>query len=117
MSLQDKLHAFKADFIAGKPPYDALAEIHPMARATEELVASGTDDPCPGSRQVVLQLAVLLDSVGRQRESQAERGRRLVTRIAQDRELQAVGAHLAAVHGVPRRDGHDAGDQAGCWWR
>jgi peroxiredoxin len=42
MSLQDKLDAFKADFRAGKPPYNAPAEIHPvMERATAELVASG----------------------------------------------------------------------------
>lgn len=42
MSLQDKLDAFKADFRAGKPPYNAPAEIHPiMDRATAELVASG----------------------------------------------------------------------------
>src|ERR1700739_4440767 len=42
MSLQDKLDAFKADFKAGKPPYNAPPEIHPiMERATAELVASG----------------------------------------------------------------------------
>ncbi len=42
MSLQAKLDAFKADFIAGKPPYNAPPEIHPvMARATAELIASG----------------------------------------------------------------------------
>lgn len=42
MSLQDKLDAFKADFRAGKPPYNAPPEIHPiMERATAELVASG----------------------------------------------------------------------------
>jgi peroxiredoxin len=42
MSLQDKLDAFKADFRAGKPPYNAPAEIHPiMERATAELIASG----------------------------------------------------------------------------
>lgn len=42
MSLQDKLDAFKADFRAGKPPYNAPPEIHPiMERATEELIASG----------------------------------------------------------------------------
>jgi peroxiredoxin len=42
MSLQDKLDAFKADFLAGKPPYNAPSEIHPiMARATAELIASG----------------------------------------------------------------------------
>jgi peroxiredoxin len=42
MSLQAKLNAFKADFVAGKPPYNAPAEIHPiMARATAELFASG----------------------------------------------------------------------------
>ncbi|CAN0626134.1 Alkyl hydroperoxide reductase [Burkholderia multivorans] len=42
MSLQDKLDAFKADFKAGKPPYKAPPEIHPiMERATAELVASG----------------------------------------------------------------------------
>jgi peroxiredoxin len=42
MSLQDKLDAFKADFKAGKPPYNAPPEIHPiMERATAELLASG----------------------------------------------------------------------------
>jgi peroxiredoxin len=42
MSLQDKLDAFKADFKAGKAPYFAPPEIHPvMARATAELIASG----------------------------------------------------------------------------
>ncbi|KOY01531.1 peroxiredoxin-like family protein [Pseudomonas nunensis] len=41
MTLQAKLDAFKADFKAGKPPYNAPAEIHPvMARATAELIAS-----------------------------------------------------------------------------
>ncbi|MGF6781066.1 redoxin domain-containing protein, partial [Paraburkholderia sp. GAS334] len=42
MSLQAKLDAFKADFKAGKAPYFAPPEIHPvMERATAELVASG----------------------------------------------------------------------------
>src|SRR5215469_12085418 len=42
MSLQDKLDAIKADFKAGKPPYHAPPEIHPiMERATAELIASG----------------------------------------------------------------------------
>ncbi|CAN7394619.1 MULTISPECIES: peroxiredoxin-like family protein [unclassified Variovorax] len=42
MSLQEKLDAFKADFKAGKPPYNAPAEIHPvMERATKALIASG----------------------------------------------------------------------------
>jgi peroxiredoxin len=42
MSLQQKLDAFKADFRAGKPPYNAPPEIHPiMERATNELVESG----------------------------------------------------------------------------
>jgi peroxiredoxin len=42
MTLQHKLDAFKADFRAGKPPYNAPAEIHPiMERATHELIASG----------------------------------------------------------------------------
>jgi peroxiredoxin len=42
MSLQDKLDAFKADFKAGKAPYNAPAEIHRiMERATAELIASG----------------------------------------------------------------------------
>jgi peroxiredoxin len=42
MSLQDKLDAFKADFKAGKLPWRAPAEIHPiMERATAELIASG----------------------------------------------------------------------------
>ena len=42
MSLQATLDAFKADFRAGKPPYNAPSEIHPiMERATQELIASG----------------------------------------------------------------------------
>ncbi|MCY0855524.1 peroxiredoxin-like family protein [Cupriavidus sp. D39] len=42
MSLQQKLDAFKADFKAGKAPYFAPPEIHPiMERATAELIASG----------------------------------------------------------------------------
>lgn len=42
MALQDKLDAFKADFKAGKPPFNAPSEIHPiMERATAELIASG----------------------------------------------------------------------------
>jgi len=45
MTLQAKLDAFKADFKAGKPPYNAPAEIHPiMERATAELIASGAAD-------------------------------------------------------------------------
>jgi peroxiredoxin len=41
VSLQDKLDAFKADYIAGKTPYNAPPEIHPiMARATKELTVS-----------------------------------------------------------------------------
>lgn len=48
MSLQDKLDAFKAAFKAGKPPYNAPPEIHPiMERATAELIASG-----PASRAI-----------------------------------------------------------------
>jgi peroxiredoxin len=42
MSLQDRLDAFKADFRAGKPPFNAPPQIHPvMERATAELIASG----------------------------------------------------------------------------
>jgi peroxiredoxin len=42
MSLQDKLDAFKKNFEAGGPPFNAPASIHePMRRATAELVASG----------------------------------------------------------------------------
>jgi peroxiredoxin len=42
MSLQATLDAFKADFRAGKLPYKAPPEIHPiMDRATQELIASG----------------------------------------------------------------------------
>lgn len=42
MTLQAKLDAFKADFKAGKPPYNAPADIHPiMERATAELIACG----------------------------------------------------------------------------
>lgn len=42
MSLQAKLDAFKADFEAGKPPYNVPpAVIATMHRATEDLIASG----------------------------------------------------------------------------
>ncbi|ALG74676.1 alkyl hydroperoxide reductase [Azospirillum thiophilum] len=42
MSLQDKLDAFKADFQAGKPPYNVPRPvIETMQRATAELIASG----------------------------------------------------------------------------
>jgi peroxiredoxin len=42
MSLQAKLDAFKADFEAGKPPYNvAHSVIETMHRATAELIASG----------------------------------------------------------------------------
>ena len=42
MSLQAKLDAFKADFQAGKPPYNVPpAAIETMLRATAELKASG----------------------------------------------------------------------------
>lgn len=42
MSLQAKLDAFKADFEAGKPPYNVpYSVIETMHRATAELIASG----------------------------------------------------------------------------
>jgi peroxiredoxin len=42
MSLQDRLDAFKADFEAGKPPYNVPPSvIATMHRATAELIASG----------------------------------------------------------------------------
>ncbi len=42
MTLQARLDAFKADFVAGKPPYHAPASVHAvMHRATAELIASG----------------------------------------------------------------------------
>ncbi|MDE1195769.1 MAG: peroxiredoxin-like family protein [Pseudomonas sp.] len=42
MTLQARLDAFKADFVAGKPPYNAPAQVHVvMKRATDELIASG----------------------------------------------------------------------------
>jgi peroxiredoxin len=42
MTLQDRLDAFKADFEAGKPPYNVTPSvIATMHRATAELVASG----------------------------------------------------------------------------
>jgi hypothetical protein len=42
MTLQAKLDAFKADFEAGKPPYNVpLSVIETMHRATDELIASG----------------------------------------------------------------------------
>lgn len=45
MSLQDKLDAFRANFEAGCPPYNAPAWIHePMHRATDELIASNLAD-------------------------------------------------------------------------
>ena len=43
MTLQSKLDAFKADFEAGKPPYNVPPlVIETMHRATAELIASGT---------------------------------------------------------------------------
>lgn len=45
MSLQAKLDAFKADFEAGKPPYNVPPSvIETMHRATAELIASGLAD-------------------------------------------------------------------------
>jgi hypothetical protein len=42
MTLQDRLDAFKADFEAGKPPYNVPPSvIVTMHRATAELIASG----------------------------------------------------------------------------
>ncbi len=42
MSLQDRLDAFRTNFEAGGPPYNAPEWIHePMHRATAELIASG----------------------------------------------------------------------------
>lgn len=42
MSLQARLNAFKADFEAGKPPYNVpRSVIETMHRATSELIASG----------------------------------------------------------------------------
>lgn len=42
MTLQDKLDAFRADFQAGKPPYNVPPSvIETMHRATAELIASG----------------------------------------------------------------------------
>lgn len=42
MTLQSKLNAFKADFEAGKPPYNVpYSVIETMRRATAELIASG----------------------------------------------------------------------------
>ncbi|WP_454832539.1 peroxiredoxin-like family protein [Pseudoxanthomonas wuyuanensis] len=42
MPLQDKLDAFKANFQAGKPPYNvSRSVIETMQRATNELIASG----------------------------------------------------------------------------
>ena len=42
MTLQAKLDAFKADFQAGKPPYNVpRSVIETMQRATAELIASG----------------------------------------------------------------------------
>lgn len=42
MSLQDKLDAFKADFEAGKPPYNMPPSVvETMHRATAELIAAG----------------------------------------------------------------------------
>lgn len=42
MSLQDRLDAFRANFEAGGPPWNAPSWVHePMHRATDELIASG----------------------------------------------------------------------------
>jgi hypothetical protein len=45
MSLQEKLDAFRKNFEAGGPPYNAPPHIHePMHRATEQLIASRAAD-------------------------------------------------------------------------
>ncbi|MCB1490219.1 MAG: AhpC/TSA family protein [Rhodobiaceae bacterium] len=45
MSLQDKLDAFRTNFEAGGPPWNAPDWVHePMHRATDELIASGAAD-------------------------------------------------------------------------
>jgi peroxiredoxin len=45
MSLQDRLDAFRKNFEAGGPPYNAPEWVHePMHRATAELIASGAAD-------------------------------------------------------------------------
>ena len=45
MSLQARLDAFKADFEAGKPPYNVSPSVvETMHRATAELIASGAAD-------------------------------------------------------------------------
>src|SRR5579871_4406952 len=45
MGLREELAAFKANFEAGGPPYNAPDWIHePMHRATDELIASGAAD-------------------------------------------------------------------------
>lgn len=53
MSLQDRLDAFRTNFEAGGPPYNAPAWIHePMHRATAELIASGAADRALKAGQV-----------------------------------------------------------------
>jgi peroxiredoxin len=45
MSLQDRLDAFRKNFEAGGPPYNAPQWVHePMHRATADLIASGAAD-------------------------------------------------------------------------
>ena len=52
MSLQAKLDAFKADFEAGKPPYNVPpSAIEAMHRATAELIAFGAAERPQSRRQ------------------------------------------------------------------
>ncbi|WP_424630786.1 peroxiredoxin-like family protein [Bradyrhizobium sp. SYSU BS000235] len=63
--LQDRLDAFKADFEAGKPPYNVPPSvIEIMHRATEELIASGQAERAKKAGDVAPQF-VLSDPDGR----------------------------------------------------
>lgn len=106
MSLQATLDAFKADFRAGKPPYNAPSDIHPiMERATAELIASGQASGAAkaGDRAPVF---VLNDAYGKPVSSQEllAKGPLVISFYRGvwcpycNFELQALEAALPAIH-------------------
>lgn len=106
MSLQATLDAFKADFRAGKPPYNAPPDIHPiMERATAELIASGQAGRAAkaGDRAPVF---VLNDAYGKPVSSQEllAKGPLVISFYRGvwcpycNFELQALEAALPAIH-------------------
>lgn len=111
MSLQDRLDAFKADFLAGRPPYDRVpAGAHAiMARATAALLASGQAERAIGVGDVAPAFA-LQDQEGRSVRSEEllARGALVVSFYRGvwcpycNLELQALNAALAQItaHGA-----------------